>query len=135
MDMKKTLLVLGCAALIAALAMPAAFGRAKKDVDLSGTWTGYTLLGDGTRADFNLILEKTETGYAGKINDDAGMMPEMPLKNVAFKDGMLTFDIDYPEGMDVVLIHIELKPEGDTMKGTWTDPYGGSNVIELQKKK
>ena len=133
--MKKTLLILGCAVLVAALASPAAFGQAKQAADISGTWTGYTFVGDGSRADFNLILEKTEAGYTGKINDDAGMMPEMPLKNVTYENGVLAFDIDYPQGMDVVLIHIELKPEGDVMKGTWADPYGSSDNIELQKKK
>jgi hypothetical protein len=133
--MKRTLVILAGAALILAAAVPASFAQKAEKVDLTGTWTGYTFLGDGSRADFNLILEKTEAGYTGKITDETGMLPEMPLKNTSFSEGTLTFQIDYPSGMDIALISIELKHEADTLKGHWTDPDGESNIIELQRKK
>jgi hypothetical protein len=34
-----------------------------------------------------------------------------------------------------MLIKIELRLEGETLKGTWVDPFGGSNIIELGRKK
>jgi hypothetical protein len=121
--------------LAVALAVAPAFAQTAGKVDLSGTWTGYTILGDGTRAEFNLILEKAGEGYAGKINDDAGLMPVMLLKNVSFKDDLLHFEIDYPQQAGTILVTVELKHDADTLKGQWTDANGESNIIELQRKK
>ncbi len=130
--MKKIVIIVICLTVALLLVLANVFAQT---TDLSGTWTGFTILGDGTRANFNLILEKAEGGYGGKINDDAGAMPEMKLKNVTFKAAVLAFEIDYPQGSETTLIKIELKHEADTLKGTWTDPDGQSNIIELERKK
>lgn len=127
-----------CAAMI--LAASSAFamaqtGQKPKPVDLTGIWAGYTLLGDSSRADFNLVLAKEGEAYSGKISDDAGMMPVMDIKNVAYKDGTLTFEIDFPNEAGTSRIAIELKLEGETLKGSWVDPNGNSNIIELNRKK
>jgi hypothetical protein len=122
-------------ALAVALALAPAFAQMAGKVDLTGTWTGYTILGDGTRAQFNLILAKAGEGYAGKINDEAGMIPEMAIKNVDFKDPTLTFEIEFPDGAGYRLIKIDLKLEADTLKGSWLDADTNSNVIELARKK
>lgn len=132
--MRKTSLILTLAVLVVAAAAPVLAQKAA-NVNLAGTWTGYTILGDGNRADFNLILEKAGETYTGKINDDAGMMPEMAIKNVLFKDPTLAFEIELPEGAGTRLIKIELKLEADTLKGSWVDPDDNSNVIELARKK
>jgi len=100
-----------------------------------GTWSGYTILGDGSKATFNLSLEKSPDGYAGKITDDSGIIPEMALKNIVFKDATLTFELDLPQGTETTLIKIELKLDGDTLKGNWEDPNGETNIIELERKK
>ena len=132
--MRKTSLILAVAVLALAAAAPVLAQKAGK-VNLAGTWTGYTILGDGNRADFNLILEKAGETYTGKINDDAGMMPEMAIKNVTFKDPTLSFEIEFPDASGTRLIKIELKLEADTLKGNWVDEDDNSNVIELARKK
>jgi hypothetical protein len=118
-----------------AMVLASAFAQEAGKTDLAGVWTGYTLLGDGSRADFSLILEKVGESYAGKINDEAGIIPEMQIKNVVFKDPVLNFEIDFPNGTETQLIKIELKFEGEALKGSWVDSYGGSNIIELGRKK
>lgn len=118
-----------------ALALAPAFAQKAGKVDLTGTWTGYTLLGDGSRADFNLILEKAGETYTGKITDETGTIPEMQIKNVTFKDPALAFEIDFPNGTEMQLIKIELKLEAEALKGSWADQFGGSNIIELSRKK
>jgi hypothetical protein len=132
--MRRTNLTLALAVLVLAAAVPVLSQKAEK-VDLAGKWTGYTILGDGNRADLNLILEKAGETYTGKVNDDVGMIPEMVIKNVSFKNPTLSFDIDLPEGAETRLIKIELKLEADTFKGSWADPDGNTNVIELARKK
>ena len=132
--MRKTSLILAFAVLALAIATPALAQKPAK-VNLAGTWTGYTLLGDGNRADINLILEKAGETYAGKINDETGTIPEMQIKNVTFKDSTLDFEVDLPDGSGTQLIKIELKYEADTLKGSWTDLDGESNIIELARKK
>lgn len=104
-------------------------------VDLAGKWAGYTILGDGSRADFSLILEKAADAYTGKISDDSGTMPEMPIKNVTFKEDTLAFEIDFPDGAEMRLIKIVLKLDGEALKGSWTDPDGKSDIVELGRKK
>jgi hypothetical protein len=133
--LRKTNLILVGVALVLAAAMTPAFGQKAPKVDLAGKWTGYTLLGDGSRADFTLILEKAGDTYSGKINDEVGVIPEMQIKSVTFKDQILAFEIDFPNGAETRLIKIELKLEGDALKGSWMDPDGESNIIELDRKK
>jgi hypothetical protein len=132
--LRKTSLILTLAVLVVAAAVPVLAQQAEK-VNLAGTWTGYTILGDGNRADFNLILEKAGETYTGKINDEAGVIPEMTIKNVSFKNPTLSFEIELSEGAGTRLIKIELKLEADTLKGNWVDEDDNSNVIELARKK
>ncbi|MGA2532794.1 MAG: hypothetical protein ABSG19_07115 [Candidatus Aminicenantales bacterium] len=132
--MRKTSLILALAVLALAAAA-SAFAQKAGEVNLAGTWTGYTILGDGNRADFNLILEKAGETYTGKITDETGVIPEMTIKNVSFKNPTLSFEIELPEGAETRLIKIELKLEADTLKGSWVDPDNNSNVIELARKK
>lgn len=127
--------ILIVSALALALMLAPALAQQAGKTDLAGTWTGYTFLGDGSRADFNLTLEKAGESYTGKINDVAGIIPEMQIKNVVFKDPVLNFEIDFPNGTETQLIKIELKLEAETLKGGWVDSYGGSNIIELSRKK
>ena len=121
--------------LAAALALVPVFAQTAGKVDLSGTWTGYTILGDGTRAEFNLILEREGASYSGKITSETGMIPEMAIKNVIFKDPALTFEVELPDGAGYQLIKIDLKLEADMLKGIWLDADTNSNVIELARKK
>lgn len=132
--MRKNNLTLILAVLVLAAALPVLGQKAEK-VNLAGTWTGYTILGDGNRADFNLILEKADETYTGKITDETGVIPEMTIKNVSFKNPTLSFEIEFPGGAEIQLIKIELKLEADTLKGSWVDPDDNSNVIELTRKK
>jgi hypothetical protein len=132
--MRKTSLILALGVLIVATAAPVVAQQAEK-MNLAGTWTGYSILGDGNRADFNLILEKAGETYTGKITDETGVIPEMTIKNVSFKNPTLSFEIELPDAAGTRLIKIELKLEGETLKGSWVDPDDNSNVIELARKK
>jgi hypothetical protein len=129
------LIALFCAALALAAAAAQAPAQKAPAVDLTGTWTGYTIIGDGSRADFSLILAKSGETYTGKITDETGVIPEMQIKNVVFKNPDLAFEIDFPNGTATQLIKIELKLEGESLKGGWVDEEGNSNIIELARKK
>ena len=131
--MKKTLLILVATAL--ALLILGAGLFAQKKPDVIGTWIGYAVVGDGSRVDITLVIDKGEAGYTGKRCDTSGMVPESPLKEIVFKDGKLTFEIDLAQGMESQLIKIELTLENETLNGAWFDPEGNSDVIELTLKK
>ncbi len=131
--MKKTLLILVATAL--ALLILGAGLFAQKKPDVIGTWIGYAVVGDGSRVDITLVIDKGEAGYTGKLSDTTGMVPELPLKEIVFKDGKLTFEIDLAQGMESQLIKIELTLENETLNGAWFDPEGNSDVIELTLKK
>jgi hypothetical protein len=131
--MKKVVLILVCVTIALVVAIGAAFAQAKAGV--VGAWTGYAIVGDGSRFDFNFTVGKGDEGLTGKITEETGMVPEIVCRNMVFAENKLTFDIDFPNGMDLVLIKIALVLDGDTLKGFWTDPDGSSDIIELSRKK
>ena len=133
--MKKNCAILLGAALVVLAAFAAAQLPEKPKVDLTGTWAGFAITGDGSRIEVSLVLEKAGETYSGKITSETGQVPDMVIKNVAFKDPTLTFEIDLPNGAGTQVIKIELKREGDTLKGSWVDEEGNSDIIELARKK
>jgi len=130
---KKTLLIVVIVTL--ALLALAVGGFAQKKPDVVGTWAGYAIVGDGSRVDITVVVEKGAAGYTGKISDATGMVPETPLKNIVFKDQKLTFEFEMSEGMEPMLIKIELTLENETLKGAWFDADGSTDMIELTLKK
>jgi hypothetical protein len=133
LNMKKTLLIPVIATLTLFVLVGGGFAQKKPDV--LGTWAGYAIVGDGSRVDITVVIEKGAAGYTGKLSDATGMVPESPLKNIVFKDGKLTFEFDLSQGMDSMLIKIELTLENETLKGAWFDPEGNTDLIELTLKK
>ncbi len=131
--MKKAVLILVCLTIALLIAIGGAF--AQTQAGIVGAYAGYAIVGDGSRADFVLTVAKGEEGLTGKITDETGMLPEMICRNVAFTENKLTFDIDFPNGVEIVLIKISLTLDGDVLKGFWTDPEGSSDIIELIRKK
>jgi hypothetical protein len=131
--MKRSLLIaLATLALLAGLA--SAQNPAKPDV--LGTWVGSAVAGnDGTQIEITVVIEKAAAVYAGKISDSTGMVPETPLRQIAFKDNKLTFEFDLVQGAETTLIKIELLYDKETLKGVWYDPAGDSGAIELALKK
>jgi hypothetical protein len=132
--MKKILIIL--AVTVLALAVLAGGLLAQKKPGFLGAWTGYGIVGDGSRVDINVSFDKDETGYTGTLAEASGMIPESPLKNIVFKDGKLTFEFDLVDGGGgSQLIKIELVLDQETLKGHWFDAEGNSDIIELTLKK
>lgn len=132
--MKKILIVLAVA--VVALCLLAGGLLAQKKPGFLGAWTGYAIVGDGSRVDFNVSFDKGEAGYTGKLSDTSGMIPESPLKNIAFKDNKVTFEFDLVDGGGgSQLIKIELALDKETLKGHWVDAEGNSDIVELTLKK
>lgn len=130
--MKRTLIA--CACVVVALAVLAGGAFAQKKPDVVGTWVGYALV-DGERRDFTVVIDKGEAGYAGKMTEATGMIPETALRQIVFKDGKLSFEFDLAMGVESQVIKIELTLENDVLKGAWFDAEGSSDVVELTLKK
>jgi hypothetical protein len=82
---------------------------------------------------FNLLIEKADELFTGKIVGDGGV--EMPLNNVVFKDS--TFEIGlYVESSSVTL---KLKWDGTRLKGAAVTEQGDIGITgeryEAQEKK
>ena len=56
------------------------------------------------------------------------------IKNVAFTEGTLTFDIGVSGGADTVTVHISLKVDGEQMTGQWATDDGESAAIKLARQ-
>ena len=131
--MKRALLVtLTVLAVLAGIS----YAQAPKKPDVDGTWVGTAVVGDdGTAVEITVVIEKAQAGYAGKLSDSTGLVPETPLREIVFKDNKLAFEFDLTQGTDTALIKIELVLEAETLKGAWTDPDGNSGAISLTLKK
>ncbi|MBP1770412.1 MAG: hypothetical protein H6P96_1030 [Candidatus Aminicenantes bacterium] len=118
---------------LAALALSLS-AQTEKKPDIAGTWTGFAMA-DGARLDITVVFARNETGYAGKLSDASGMVPESPLREIVFKDGKLGCEFDLDMGGTATLIRFELALENDILKGLWFDPDGNSDTIELTLQK
>ncbi len=102
--------------------------------DLTGTWVGLTTVPDVGEDTVTLELKRDGETYTGRCTDAANVIVAPEIKNVVFKDGMLTFDIGVSNGTNTFPVHIALKVAGDTMTGLWGTDAGDSAEIKLTKK-
>ena len=70
--MKKTFLIL--AFVMIALLIAVANVLAQEKPGVIGTWTGYAIVGDGSRLAIIFTVGKGEEGLTGKITDEAGIL-------------------------------------------------------------
>lgn len=114
----------------------AALAQAPKKADIAGTWVGAATVSDNSQAfDITVVVGKVEAGYAAKISDASGAIPETEMREVVLKDNKLTCQFDLPEAMGAMLISIELTLDNGTLKGVWFGSDGSSGGIELTLKK
>lgn len=135
--MKKAPPLPAVVAVLAVLAVAAAAGQAPapaKAPDVVGTWVGYAN-SPGMRFELTAVFDKGASGYAGKLSDASGTLAEIPLREIVFKDGKLTFEFDLTLGLEPMRIKIELALENEALKGFWFDAEGNSDVVELTLKK
>lgn len=110
--------------------------QAPKKADVVGTWVGTAVVGnDGSQVEITVVIDKSETGYSGKLSDSTGMVPETALRQIVFKDNKLGFEFDLQQGSGTTLIKIELLLDAETLKGVWTSDEGESGAVELTLKK
>jgi hypothetical protein len=134
--MKKSLLVPIVALAALSVLAGSVFAQVQKKPSVVGTWAGTALVnGDGTQIEITVVIDKTETGYSGKLSDTSGAVPETQLRQIVFKDNKLTFEFDLVQGAGSTLIKIELTLDNETLKGVWFDPDGNSGAIDLTLKK
>ena len=126
------IVALAALSVLAGMASP----QAPKKADVAGTWIGPATVNDDDMGfDITMVVGKAETGYAAKISDASGAIPETELREVVFKDNKLTGQLDLPEEMGALLIIIELTLDNETLKGVWFGSDGSSGGIELALKK
>jgi hypothetical protein len=102
--------------------------------DLTGTWIGTTLVPDVGEDAITLELKREGNTYTGRCTDAAKVVVAPEIKNVAFTEGTLTFDIGVSGGADTVTVHISLKVDGDQMTGQWATDEGESAALRLARK-
>lgn len=104
-----------------------------QEVDLSGTWEGKTEVPDMGEDELTLVLKKENGEYSGTVSDSLGMIEDVEIEDVEFKDDTLTFNFMVFTGEDYLRVYVTLTVEGDTMSGYWETEDGSSAPIELKK--
>jgi hypothetical protein len=104
-------------------------------VDLAGDWIGYAITGDGTRADLQMRLVKSENGYTGTISGTTEAIPEMVLRNILVRENRMIGEFDFPKGQEIELISIDLRYQDDTLEGSYVDPTGDSDRVSFRRER
>ncbi len=119
---------------LALVAILAGFGwTGPQDIDVTGTWVGKTEVPDIGAVTLTLVLKKTETGYAGTLNDDMGVLAkDTPLTKIKLEGDKLTFAFPIADGGTV---EADLKVEGKKLTGLWIHEAGGSGALAFEPKK
>ena len=103
--------------------------------DLTGTWVGTTLVPDVGEDAVTLELKREGDTYTGRCTDAANVVVAPEIRNVAFKDGTLTFDIGVVGGGgNALTVHVTLKVDGDAMAGRWATDDGEWAELKLVRK-
>lgn len=127
----KTRILSGAGLILLALVSIAAASPAA--VDIVGTWLGKAEVPDMGIIEITVVISKTETGYAGTINESSGMIAsDTILSDIKLDGDKLTFNFPLADG---AIIDNQLKIEGDKITGTWTHPEGSSGALSFERKK
>ena len=105
-----------------------------KDVDLTGTWKGSTIIPDQGEDEMTLVIKKEKGEYTATITDSFDMLLDTECEDFEFKDGTLTFNVTVDMDMESMTVWITLDVKGDTMKGQWETVEGDIGDIELIKQ-
>jgi hypothetical protein len=119
---------------LAAVVLAVAGAGAQERPDLTGTWIGTTLVPDVGEDVITLELTREGDTYTGRGTDAAKVVVAPEIKNVAFAEGTLTFDIGVSGGADNVTVHISLRVDGDQTTGQWATDEGESTGLTLARK-
>ena len=105
--------------------------------DLSGTWTGETLVPDSADKDLiTLVLKKDDASYTGTLTDSMGMANAAILEKVAVAKDALTFEFVITTGSgEAVRIRVALKISAEKLVGTWESADGATGDLEMTRKK
>lgn len=127
----KTRILIGAGLILLAHAFIAAASPAA--VDIIGTWLGKAEVPDVGIVEITVVISKTETGYAGIINEPSGMIAaDTVLSDIKLDGDKLTFNFPLADGAKIDCL---LKVEGATSTGTWTHPEGSSGSLSFERKK
>ncbi len=103
-------------------------------VDLSGTWTGTSVVPNHEEKDVvTLVLKKDGDAYQGVMNDSLGMVNKAELRDLKYEDGSLMFNFTVDTGEAQLRVDATLKLTGDRLVGNWTSESGDSGMFELER--
>jgi hypothetical protein len=102
--------------------------------DLSGTWTGETIV-PPDKDIVTLVLKKEGDSYSGTINDSLGMLIALPLQNVKFDGATMTFEFVVPLSGQELRVRTTLKATGEKLVGSWVAEDGSSGQLEMARAK
>jgi len=121
--MKRTWALVGGCLLVAATASLAfAKGKEPHPGPLTGTWECVAHTSDQGDVPFTLKLEQTKEAVTGTFINSSG---EYPLTSMSYKNGVLAFHLDAPDGSYVAtakLVHGQLSghwSKGQEAEGQW----------------
>ena len=112
---------------------------AMKQIDLTGTWVGPSVLDEDPTLtnELTLELEKKNGKLTGIMNDEYGVLVTVPAQKLKFDKGILHFEIKFHNSQgDEVTFAFKMKVKEKSMKGTINvNNYGNGGSWEAEKVK
>lgn len=95
--------------------------------DVTGKWNLTAKDPDGNLIKADLAIRSEDGKLSGTIGTSEGTSP---LKDVEFKDNVLTFKLMYGE----TPVTLKMTLEGDTLKGNWVTDDGNTGPVEAARQ-
>lgn len=106
-----------------------------ENTDIVGTWVGETVIPNAPEPDkVTLVITYEEGKLSGTASDSMGLFQNIDCGNMEFKDRVLTFNLNFAQGLEMNYIIVTLAVEGDKMTGKWEDEEGNSSEINLERQ-
>ncbi len=109
--------------------------KKEEKLDIKGTWKGPAIPETPSKENvLTLVLEDKEGKLTGRVSDELGYIDNVPLKNIVFDKGVLTFEIEVSNPETVYTIKFKMNVKGDSMEGDFYVVEKGSGGTWKAKK-
>lgn len=105
---------------------------ALQEANMEGKWNGKMAIPNFGTYEMTMVLEKTDSGYKGKVNDTVGYIAEdTEIQDIKIEGNQLSCWFDLTDG---TIVNLTLTADGDTMIGEAEREGGIVSCVFVREK-
>jgi len=105
---------------------------ALQEANMEGKWNGKMAIPNFGTYEMTMVLEKTDSGYKGKVNDTVGYIAkDTEIQDIKIEGNQLSCWFDLTDG---TIVNLTLTADGDTMIGEAEREGGIVSCVFVREK-